>query len=218
MHALGDSDRKAIKNAYQAKLNPRRGVDPFDVEWSDGIRRDLDGDPVDNYSSKDEYEYFAQAVNAYLGVNTGTDPYTGRPRNNGAAWVREHEPALMPILRRLFGHYENMLDDAERRVVQDAYRAKLNPPRGFDPLHVRWPDGIRRDLAGNPTDNYSSTSESAYFAQAVNAYLGLNAGTDPYTGRPRNNGAAWVREHEPALMPILRRLFGHYENMLDDAE
>ncbi|MGO4758984.1 hypothetical protein AB4212_61985, partial [Streptomyces sp. 2MCAF27] len=30
-------------------------------------------------------------------------PYTGRPRNNGAAWVREHEQALLPILERLFG-------------------------------------------------------------------------------------------------------------------
>ncbi|MGO4760704.1 hypothetical protein AB4212_70735, partial [Streptomyces sp. 2MCAF27] len=38
--------------------------------------------------------------------------------------------------------------------------------------------------------------------------LGLNAGTDGYTGRSRNNGVAWIRRHEPALLPILERLFG----------
>ncbi|MEK8171879.1 hypothetical protein NKH77_28645 [Streptomyces sp. M19] len=57
----------------------------------------------DNYSSTNEYEYFAQAVNAYLGVNEGTDRYTGRPRNNRARYVRDHEPALLPIMERLFG-------------------------------------------------------------------------------------------------------------------
>ncbi|NUP39429.1 MAG: lonely Cys domain-containing protein, partial [Streptomyces sp.] len=100
------------------------------------------------------------------------------------------------------------LDDFDRRVIREAYRAKLNPPPGVDPLDVEWPDGIRRDLYGNPADNYSSTDEFEYFAQAANAYLGVNAGRDPYTRRPRNNGTAWAREHEPMLLPILERLFG----------
>ncbi|MCT9084362.1 lonely Cys domain-containing protein [Streptomyces fulvoviolaceus] len=102
----------------------------------------------------------------------------------------------------------HVLDDADRKVIRDSYLAKRNPPPGVDPLDVEWPDGIRRNLAGKATDNYSSMNESEYFAQAVNAYLGSNAGTDEYTGRPRNNGAAWVRQHEPALLPILERLFG----------
>ncbi|MGO4755782.1 hypothetical protein AB4212_45535, partial [Streptomyces sp. 2MCAF27] len=71
--ALDVFDRKVIKIAYDAKLNPPEGVDPFDVEWPDGIRRDLNGVPTDNYSSTNEFEYFAQAVCAYLGVNAGRD-------------------------------------------------------------------------------------------------------------------------------------------------
>ncbi|NEE47149.1 hypothetical protein G3M55_21345, partial [Streptomyces sp. SID8455] len=67
-----------VAAAYRAKLSPPAGQDPADVEWPDGPRRSAkDGQPLDNYASRDEFEYFAQAVNAYLGTNTGHDPFTG---------------------------------------------------------------------------------------------------------------------------------------------
>lgn len=55
------------------------------------------------YAAFDEREYFAQAVNCYLGANGGSDPYTGQPRNNGEAWLRAHEePQLVQLLDTLF--------------------------------------------------------------------------------------------------------------------
>ena len=57
----------------------------------------------DCYAAFDEFEYFAQVVNAYLGTNGGADPYTRRPRQNGEAWVRQHEPLeLVQLLDELF--------------------------------------------------------------------------------------------------------------------
>ena len=59
--------------------------------------------PTNCYAASDEREYFAQCVNAYLGSNGGTDPYTQRPRNNGQTWLRVHEPAaLIALLDELF--------------------------------------------------------------------------------------------------------------------
>ena len=57
----------------------------------------------DCYAAFDEFEYFAQCCNAYLGANGGTDPYTRRPRHNGEQWLRANEdPALMRLLDELF--------------------------------------------------------------------------------------------------------------------
>ncbi|GGV19947.1 hypothetical protein GCM10010495_38800 [Kitasatospora herbaricolor] len=96
-YGLPAPDRATITSSYQSKLN-----DP-NAAWTDGPRQDLHGNPVDNYGSRDELEYFAQVTNAYLGTNHGTDPHTGQQRNNGPAWVRANEPALLPLLERLYG-------------------------------------------------------------------------------------------------------------------
>ncbi|MFE7122115.1 hypothetical protein ACFU99_42440, partial [Streptomyces sp. NPDC057654] len=87
---LSDGDRQWITEVYEAK---RR--DGAAQSWPDGI--------FPNYSSSTAYEYFAQLSNAYQGANTGTDPITGRPRNNGADWVEQSDPELLPLLRRLYG-------------------------------------------------------------------------------------------------------------------
>ncbi|OEV25493.1 hypothetical protein AN220_13395, partial [Streptomyces nanshensis] len=103
-----------IRSVYQAKIEQERinewalnwgQDDEFEpVHWPDGPYQDPRGRrPGTNYSSHDEYEYFAQLSNAYLGTNTGTDPYTGQPHNNGAQWVRDNDPALLPLLERLYG-------------------------------------------------------------------------------------------------------------------
>ncbi|MEU9396617.1 protein-glutamine glutaminase family protein [Streptomyces sp. NPDC048324] len=97
-HGLSQADRQAIDRAFAA----RRALGP-DASWPDGIRRDREGRVTDNYSSRDADEFFAQLSNVYLGANAGLDPFTGRPRENGARWVEENEPGLLPLLRRLYG-------------------------------------------------------------------------------------------------------------------
>jgi len=73
----------------------------YDTEWADGPRRLSDGSPSDNYSSTNEYEYFAQTGCAFQGTNNGTDPYTGRPRNNGRSWVTANDPGLASLLSKV---------------------------------------------------------------------------------------------------------------------
>ncbi|MGW1469611.1 hypothetical protein ACWCPT_35335, partial [Streptomyces sp. NPDC002308] len=96
--ALSADDRAQIEAVWENKR--ARGAS---VPWPDGVRLDLDGRRVDNYASTSADEYFAQLSNAYLGTNHGTDAATGRPRNNGAAYVRLHERELLPLLERLYG-------------------------------------------------------------------------------------------------------------------
>ncbi|MCK8678311.1 hypothetical protein [Streptomyces lichenis] len=95
---LTPGDRALVARRYREL----RAAGP-DAPWPDGPRRHRDGQERDNYSATDEHEFFAQLTASYLGTNQGTDPRTGRPRNNGAAWVRENEPALLPLLERLYG-------------------------------------------------------------------------------------------------------------------
>jgi hypothetical protein len=66
------------------------------------------------YASVHRLEYFAQTANAYLGTNTGNDPYTirnwttlGQPdkgkRRNGKTEVKRIEPELFKLMEKLFG-------------------------------------------------------------------------------------------------------------------
>jgi hypothetical protein len=114
-------------------------------------------------------------------------------------------PAGYSTTTHEFAHaiHQYGLSTADRKVITDSYRNKLAKGHG-----VPWPDGPLYNTADQAMRNYSSTTELEYFAQVTNAYLGTNTGVDPYTGQPRNNGAAWVRQHEPALLPILERLYG----------
>ncbi|MEU3599344.1 hypothetical protein ABZ714_11520 [Streptomyces sp. NPDC006798] len=57
-----------------------------------------------NYSSLNQYEFFAQLTNVYLRANTGNDPVTGGPRENGGPkWVEANHPDLYRLLLRLYG-------------------------------------------------------------------------------------------------------------------
>ncbi|MGW4734918.1 hypothetical protein ACWEQC_38155 [Streptomyces shenzhenensis] len=88
---LSAEDRQLIRDVYEAKA----AADP-PAQWPDG--------PAPNHSSSGPHEYFAQLSNAYLGANTGKDSNSRRrPRNNGSDWVEQHDPALLPLLRRLYG-------------------------------------------------------------------------------------------------------------------
>ncbi|MEU9383237.1 hypothetical protein AB0D38_20615 [Streptomyces sp. NPDC048279] len=95
---LSDAQRDLVRAAYAARVEQGS-----DAPWADGPRRNLDGEPVDNYASTNPEEYFAQTTNAHLGTNHGRDTHTGRERNNGSAWVTEHEPELAPLMQLLYG-------------------------------------------------------------------------------------------------------------------
>jgi hypothetical protein len=98
IHAYGmtDDDRKTIERAFQLRLQQ-----PETEQWVDGPRK---AGAQNCYASNNAFEYFAQLSNAWLGVNHGTDPYTGKPRNNGKQWVLDHEPKMVcEILERLYG-------------------------------------------------------------------------------------------------------------------
>ncbi|MFJ3671526.1 hypothetical protein ACIPSE_34195 [Streptomyces sp. NPDC090106] len=151
-YGLSDEDRRAIDQAFENKLQLGSRA-----EWPDGIRLDLHGTPTDNYSATDPFEYFAQLTNAYFQINKGTDPATGRPRNNGLTYVHTHERPLRVLLERLYGprptllrtgpvnpveatREENETYDAVRRLFPDLPPLHDNPPPDDTPVGdlVRW--------------------------------------------------------------------------------
>ncbi len=94
-YGLPATDSGLIKQLYDAKKSQ-----PNAVEWADGPRLDQSNNPMENYASSTVYEYFAQTGCAYQGTNKGTDPSTGRPRNNGKGWVETNEPGLAGLIAR----------------------------------------------------------------------------------------------------------------------
>lgn len=97
------------------------------------------------------------------------------------------------------------LDKQDCATITHAYNNKKN--LGKEEL---WTDGKRYrkdDVKQDLLENYASSTESEYFAQAVNAWFGTNKGVDAYTGWERLNGRAWIKKHEPDLTPLLQRLF-----------
>jgi hypothetical protein len=131
-------------------------------------------------------------------------------------------------------HRQGLSDD-QKKIITKHYAAKKAATTGKDGLVKNvWPDGPRvnptapkswtdagwtdekriEHLAGLADDarrvyeNYSSQNEAEYFAQMANAYVGTNLGTDPTTGRPRNNGRAWIEANEPKeMLDLLDQLF-----------
>nr|WP_257019505.1 protein-glutamine glutaminase family protein [Streptomyces sp. TLI_235] len=94
---------QAYRNRNAADSRSELSGEENVTAWPDGGVLDADGNPVGNYSARNQHEFFAQLVTAYFGYNHGNDPMTGLPRNNGADWVRAHVPDLVPVLEHLFG-------------------------------------------------------------------------------------------------------------------
>ena len=96
--------------------------------------------------------------------------------------------------------HENVLDAAQKATVQAAYNATkakaLAAPTDTD----MWVDGRE--------GCYASKTVMEFFAQLSNAYLGSNAGTDPFTNDPRHNGQDYVKEHEPTVFDLMEKIYG----------
>ncbi|MBF9072568.1 WXG100-like domain-containing protein [Streptacidiphilus fuscans] len=149
-HGLSAADRQAVTDVYQAKLQDPAAVWP-------------DGSGAENYSRRDEREFFAQLTNTWLGTNHGFDPYTNEQRNNGAEWVRLHEPSLVPLLERLYGVEPESIHDEPANQVR-ANTGQYEDHRLFwEGVAEQYPDAGRHvPTASEAVDSGSDgTSDSA---------------------------------------------------------
>ena len=132
MFGLSRQDNQLIEREYNAKKSQ-----PNSVHWADGPRLMPDGvTPSENYASATVYEYFAQTGCAFQGTNTGTDPYTSNPRNNGRSWVTTNEPGLAGLLSRICSDSElrNVNPRAARKAQEDAKAASAPAPAPAAPI------------------------------------------------------------------------------------
>ncbi|MFC9160656.1 lonely Cys domain-containing protein [Streptomyces fungicidicus] len=188
LHALDPVDRQRITNAFRTTTRAGEAGN-----WPDGPLYGYDADgrrSAPNYSSSNELEFFAQLSNVYLMANGGDDPYTRLPRNNaGPEWVRTRQPALYPLLRRLYGEGPRPRPRHPRSVEPARPRgsrpADVNPVEATDTEN----EALARaralwDVAeGNPGDGSDSSV-------AVRALWDGTTGT--YTPQP----------HTPAPLPL----------------
>ncbi|WP_405537424.1 hypothetical protein OG787_31905 [Streptomyces sp. NBC_00075] len=177
--ALTESDRDLIKRVYDAKKDQEaawrkaveEGRDPGpQVQWPDGVGQDLKGRAADTYSSMNEYEFFAQLSNAFLGTNHGTDTATGRPRNNGAEWVESHEPDLLSLMRRLYG--------ADPQVV---HSAPANPVAATGADNTVY-EAFRDFMAGIEGEDGEATSTADAVVPSSKVTLATGSGAGSVAG------------------------------------
>ncbi|TWP42926.1 hypothetical protein FKR81_42935 [Lentzea tibetensis] len=100
-HGLTSDDRRTINQAFQHKWN--KAMTGEHVQWPDGPTHGTNPTQP-NYSASNVNEYFAQLATTYLGANTGHDPHTHQPRNNGKHHVQQHEPPeIHALLQHVYG-------------------------------------------------------------------------------------------------------------------
>ncbi|CAL9330645.1 hypothetical protein SUDANB6_00065 [Streptomyces sp. enrichment culture] len=187
LHGLDAADRQRITHAFRTTTRAGEAGD-----WPDGPLHGYDADgrrSAPNYSSRDELEFFAQLTNVYLMANGGNDPYTGLPRNNaGPEWVRTRQPALYPLLRRLYG---------------EGPRPRARHPRSVEPARPRG----TRPADVNPVEATDVENEALARARA----LWHAAEDDPGDGSDSHvavralwdgtTGAHAPQPHTPAPLP-----------------
>ncbi len=96
--------------------------------------------------------------------------------------------------------HENVLDDTQKAMVEDAYKARQLKAKAKPDDPDMWVDGRE--------GCYASKTVFEFFAQLSNAYLETNAGTDPYTGDPRHNGKDFVETNEPEVFKLMDKIYG----------
>jgi peptidoglycan hydrolase-like protein with peptidoglycan-binding domain len=96
--------------------------------------------------------------------------------------------------------HRNILSDSEKATVTTAYAARTVKGNADPDDPDMWVDGRQ--------GCYASKTEGEFFAQLSNAYLGTNAGTDPFTNDPRHNGKDYVETQEPEVFELLEKFYG----------
>ncbi|MBN1641123.1 MAG: hypothetical protein JXA09_07795 [Anaerolineae bacterium] len=150
---LSRQDERTIERAYEAKARETNAAPAlFENRWVDGPRvspyapadRAATGETDaqwqthvgglsrrqrkahECYAAQNEYEYFAQLSNAYLGTNTGIEPTTLQPRNNGRGWVESNEPdEMLALLDRLYRN--QTVNEVEASGALSAGGRRTNP-------------------------------------------------------------------------------------------
>ena len=74
----------------------------------------------------------------------------------------------------------HVLEKADKSKITAAYKARKTKAAAKPADKDQWVDGRH--------GCYASQTEDEFFAQLSNAYLGTNAGKDPYKKDPRHNG------------------------------
>ncbi|MEU4659695.1 toxin glutamine deamidase domain-containing protein [Streptomyces sp. NPDC023723] len=117
VYAFGLDD--ALRTRAEEAFGARRDAGPA-RQWVDGPLWDVHGDASHNHSATDAAEYFAQSTVAYFGANHGLDATTRQRRNNGAAWLADHDPVLYSLLNQLYGPPPALTLHANALSVTDA--------------------------------------------------------------------------------------------------
>jgi hypothetical protein len=166
-NGLSEDDKKVIAKAYAERRAATSGsVTKLTKRWVDGPRvsptapknwkdagwtdrkwlQHLNGlteaarKPFECYAAQNDAEYFAQLSNAYLGTNMGNDPTTGKPRKNGRAWIKAHEPReMVALLDRLYQH--KTVNDITRGGALVKGGRCANPPKPAPPPPGAPPSG-----------------------------------------------------------------------------
>ncbi|MCO5991694.1 winged helix-turn-helix domain-containing protein, partial [Actinoallomurus spadix] len=95
---LGPDANKKIRQQFD-HLKSRGST----VQWPDGLPTNPDRSGSSNYSTVDDQELWAEATNAWFGVNAGIDLSTRLPKNNTSEWVERHMPEMADLLRDTYG-------------------------------------------------------------------------------------------------------------------
>ncbi|WP_329306082.1 hypothetical protein OG322_04740 [Streptomyces sp. NBC_01260] len=197
---LDPADQQWIKDVYEAKRAAEAAGET--VPWPDGR--------FPNYSSSDAHEYFAQLTTAYHAANAGVDELSGSRRNNGADWVEQHDPALLPLLHRLYGPGRPAARDGlDNPLVLTGFRAFWGRVEGTA-------DTSSTPLAEQPAaasreDGAADVRRDGAPGQAGQGTPGER--TAPGTGGqrlapPAGEGTATRPAFDPRLVGVLRRAFG----------
>ncbi|MEU9381155.1 lonely Cys domain-containing protein, partial [Streptomyces sp. NPDC048279] len=232
-HGLTAEDQAAITRSYEN----RRGQGD-QAHWPDGTAsRDQHGRPVENYSSRDEDEYFAQLTNAYLGTNHGSDPFTGQDRNNGADWVRANVPEMVPLLERLYGpdpsavhsapsnpvegvRAENDMYDGFRDFMQrvDGPSQENTPGEARDASGTRVPGGHGqpRDDVGNVDDTHAGLATTGHGPDEIPGPepRSEQPHDTPHPPPPRSKGKERRTAPRPAVDPVEKQRFERFSDDL----
>ncbi len=153
----------------------------------------FDGRPWEPTRGVGYGQYVAMAEENILG-GACTAKYDGKTVNG--TYAEGYSTATHEFAH---GIHLNLLSKEDKKVITDAYKARKVLAKKAPTDADQWVDGKE--------GCYASMTEHEFFAQLSNAYLGTNAGKDPYTGDARHNSKEWVKKHEPTISTLLTKLY-----------
>jgi peptidoglycan hydrolase-like protein with peptidoglycan-binding domain len=138
--------------------------------------------------------YTAMTEENLLGVDS-TATFNGQPVSG--TYAKGYSTSSHEYAHAL---HRNALSAAEKATVTAAYQATKAKGLAKPDDPDIWVDGRE--------GCYASKTEAEFFAQLSNAYLGTNAGNDPFVNDPRHNGKDYVQSHEPAIFALFEKFYG----------